>query len=125
MRHFIRRHHISFLHAWDGIKWALTTQPNFKVHTALAAVALFLGFFLDISYVEMTILVLTIVFGLGVEMVNTSIEAMTDLITAEWKTQAKIAKDVSAGMMLVTAFGTILVGGLIFLPRIWQLIFSY
>ena len=119
MRHFIRRHHISFQHAWDGIKWAFTTQPNFKVHIILAVLALALGYLLDISYSELTILVLTIVFGLGVEMLNTSIEAMTDLITTEWKTQAKVAKDVAAGMMLLTAFGTVLVACLIFLPKIF------
>ena len=67
----------------------------------------------------MTILILTIVFGLGVEMVNTSIEAMTDLITTDWKEDAKIAKDVSAGMMLMTAIGTVVVALFIFYPRIF------
>ncbi|MBI4066818.1 diacylglycerol kinase family protein, partial [Candidatus Gottesmanbacteria bacterium] len=52
------------------------------------------------------------------EMINTSIEAMTDLITSEWRQQAKIAKDVSAGMMLLTAIGAILVALFIFLPKI-------
>lgn len=70
----------------------------------------------------MTILVLTIVFGLGIEMVNTSIEAMTDLITREWHKEAKIAKDVSAGMMLLAATGAVCVALLIFLPRFWNLL---
>lgn len=60
--------------------------------------------------------------GLGVEMVNTSIEAMTDLITKDYKIEAKIAKDVSAAMMLVAAFGAVIVAGLIFLPKILLLI---
>lgn len=117
----IRQHHISFKNAFNGIIWAFTTQPNFRVHFFLATVAILAGIFLKISYVEMTILVLTIVFGLGVEMVNTSIESMTDLITMEYRKEAKIAKDVAAGMMLIVAVGAVIVACLIFLPRLISL----
>lgn len=120
----IRRHHISFKNAFSGLKWAFTTQPNFRVHVTLAILALWVGFWLQVSFVEMTILVLTIVFGLGVEMVNTAIETMTDLITTEYKQQAKIAKDVAAGMMLLVAIGTAVVACLIFIPRLIVLIYS-
>ena len=51
--------------------------------------------------------------------INTSIEAMTDLITREWRQEAKIAKDVSAGMMLLVATGAVLVASVIFIPRIF------
>ena len=118
----IRHHHISFKHAWDGLLWAFTTQPNFKVHISLSLFALTMGFLFQITYVEMTILVFTIVFGLGIEMVNTSIETLTDLVTAEYKKPAKIAKDVAAGMMLLTAFGVTIVAALIFIPRIFMLL---
>ncbi len=119
----LRRHHISFKNALNGIIWAFTTQPNFRVHMILTILALIFGFWLKVSYVEMTILTLTIVFGLGCEMINTSIEAMTDLITTEYKLQAKIAKDVSAGMMLLVSIGTVIVACLIFIPRIWLILF--
>ncbi len=114
----IRRHHISFKNAISGVIWAFSTQPNFKIHITLSVLVLFLGVIFKITYVEMTILVLTITLGLGVEMVNTSIESMTDLITTEYSKEAKIAKDVAAGMMLVAAVGAVLVACLIFLPRI-------
>ena len=117
----LRKHHISFKHAFDGIIWAFRTQPNFRVHFALSLAAILFGIFLKVTYIEMTILVLTIVFGLGVEMVNTSIEAMTDLITTQHQQTAKIAKDVAAGMMLVVAIGAVTVACLIFLPRIISL----
>lgn len=120
----IRRHHISFKNAFSGLKWAFTTQPNFRVHVTLAILALWVGLWLQVSFVEMTILVLTIVFGLGVEMVNTTIESMTDLITTEYRQQAKIAKDVAAGMMLLVAIGTAVVACLIFIPRLIVLIYS-
>lgn len=118
----LRKHHISFKNAINGIIWAFTTQPNFKIHFTLALLALVAGLVLQITFIEMTILVLTIVFGLGVEMVNTSIESMTDLITTEYKEEAKIAKDVAAGMMLVAAVGAVIVACLIFLPRLISLI---
>lgn len=114
----LRRHHISFKNAISGVLWAFSTQPNFKIHFTLSAVALILAVLFKITYVEMTILVLTIVFGLGVEMVNTAIESMTDLITTQYRMEAKIAKDVAAGMMLITAIGAVLVACLIFLPKI-------
>ncbi len=114
----LRLHHISFKNAFAGLKWAFTTQPNFKIHFSLALLAIFAGLFLHISYIEMSILILAIIFGLGVEMVNTTIEAMTDLITKEWRQEAKIAKDVSAGMMLLAAIGTFILALLILLPKL-------
>lgn len=114
----IRKHKISFKNAFNGLFWAFSTQPNFKIHFILALLAVLAGFYFKISFLEMTILILTIVFGFAVEMVNTSIEAMTDLITMRWSKQAKIAKDVAAGMMLITAIGAVIVAILILGPYI-------
>lgn len=114
----IRRHHISFKHAFDGIIWAFKTQPNFQVHLTLSFMAIIGGIYFQITAVEMTIIVLTIIFGLGIEMVNTSIESMTDLIKKEYSLEAKIAKDVAAGMMLLTAIGALIVAGIIFIPKL-------
>lgn len=118
----IRSHHISFKNAFSGLKWAFVTQPNFRVHLFITSSVLTAGILFQITSIEMTILILTIVIGLTCEMINTSIEAMTDLITREWKKEAKIAKDVAAGMMLLSVFGATLVANLIFLPRIFDLI---
>lgn len=118
----IRKHHISFKNAFSGLIWAFTTQPNFRVHLVLSVSALIMGVLLKISYIEMTIIILTIFFGLGIEMINTSIESMTDLITTEYRESAKIAKDVAAGMMLLTAIGATVIASLIFLPRIISLL---
>lgn len=118
----IRQHHISFKNAIAGLQWAFNTQPNFRVHLTLTIAVLIAGIIFQISSIEMIILILTVVIGLACEMINTSIEAMTDLITSQWKRQAKIAKDVAAGMMLLAAFGATLVANLIFLPRIFDII---
>jgi len=120
----VKKHKVSFKNAFDGLFWAFSTQPNFKIHFVLAFLAILAGFYFRISFLEMTILVLTIVFGLAVEMVNTSIEAMTDLITIRWSKQAKVAKDVAAGMMLLTAIGAVLVAVLILGPHILKLLIT-
>jgi diacylglycerol kinase (ATP) len=119
---FLRKHHVSFKHALDGIYYAITSQPNFRVHITLSLTAVLLGIVLKISRVEAAVIAMTIMFGLGVEMLNTAVESMTDLITSQWHQKAKTAKDVSAGMMLLTAVGAVIVAAFIFLPRIWILI---
>jgi len=125
MREFIRGHTISFKNAFAGIVWAVRTQPNFRVHLVLSLLALVLGSILAISYIEMAIIIFTIVLGLTCEMINTSIEAMTDLITTEHRENAKIAKDVAAGMMLTTALGAVGVALFIFVPHLFNLAGGY
>jgi diacylglycerol kinase (ATP) len=121
--HLLRRHHISFKNALNGIIWALKTQANFRVHLALSAIVIIGGFLLHAASWEMTVLVLTIVLGLTCEMINTSIEAMTDLITMEYRESAKIAKDVAAGMVLVMASGATGIALIIFLPKLVGIFF--
>lgn len=113
-----RTHKDSFKDAFAGLRWILVTQPNFRIHLILSLLALTLGFVLHISSVEMAIIVFTIILGLTAEMINTSLEAMTDLITKEYREDAKISKDVAAGMMLFTAIGAVLVALCIFVPYI-------
>jgi len=125
MREVIRRHTISFKNAFAGIFWAVRTQPNFRVHLGLSLFALVLGSILNITYIEMTIIIFTIILGLTCEMINTAIEAMTDLITSEHHENAKIAKDVSAGMMLTSAVGAVGVAIFIFVPHLLNLTGPY
>ena len=116
----LRKHHISFKNAFAGLLWAVRTQPNFRVHLACSALAISLGLYLRILPIEMTIIIFTILLGLTVEMLNTAVEAMTDLITHEWRQEAKIAKDVAAGSMLLVATGAVAVACFIFIPYLHQ-----
>ena len=118
MGELIRQHHISFKNAFAGLKWALTTQPNFRIHFFLAGVAVAIGWYVGLTHLEWIVLVFTIFWGMAAEMMNTSLETMTDLITKEWKKEAKIAKDVAAGMMLTVATGSIVVAVLLLLPKL-------
>jgi diacylglycerol kinase (ATP) len=74
MRAFIHHHSVSFQHAFEGLFWALRTQPNFKIHFFLSFTALIAGVLFGISRVEMLIIIFTILLGLMGEMVNTTID---------------------------------------------------
>lgn len=114
----MKRHHISVMHALDGVVTALKTQPNFRVHIIFSSIALFLSWFLEISSVEWAIVVCVIVVGLAIELINTSIEFTVDLITQERHTLAKYAKDTAAAAMLMYACGAVVIGIMIFLPKV-------
>lgn len=114
----MRIHKISFQHAWDGVWHAWKSQPNFRVHLTLAILAVILAILLKLNYWEWMILTMTITLGLVIEMINTAIESVVDLVSTEWRMSAKSAKDVSAGAMLIYAIGSILVGAILFIPKI-------
>lgn len=120
----LRQHHISFKNAFAGLLWSLRTQPNFRIHLTCSLIVLSLGYYFHITNVEMAIILFTILLGLSGEMINTALESMTDLITHEWRTEAKIAKDVAAGMMLLIAFGAIGIALFIFTPYILAIVYS-
>jgi len=118
MQNPFRIHRISFKHAFDGFVYSVRTQPNFRFHLLATFVVALLGIYFSISIIEWLILVFTINTVLAAEMVNTSIEAMVDLITLEHRADAKVAKDVASAMVLVSATLSIIVGLIIFLPKI-------
>ena len=117
--HMLRRHTISFYHAFSGLFYALSTQPNFLVHIIFSCLAVIAGVLLSISRLEWLIIVSTITFGLIIELVNTAIESAVDLITDHYHLDAKIAKDVAASAMLVYAMGAVIIASIIFIPKLW------
>jgi diacylglycerol kinase len=117
-----RIHRISFRHAFDGFLYAIRTQPNFRFDLLATVCVILLGIYFSVSSIEWLVLVFTINTVLVAEMLNTSIEAVVDLITLERRTDAKVAKDVSAGMVLISAFLSVIVALIIFLPKILTVI---
>ena len=121
MQNPFRVHRVSFKHAFAGFMYAISTQPNFRFHLLATIVVILLGIFFTISPVEWLILIFTINTVLVAEMVNTSIESIVDLITLERRADAKVAKDVSAAMVLVSATLAVVIALFIFLPKISNL----
>ncbi|MBU2632628.1 diacylglycerol kinase family protein [Patescibacteria group bacterium] len=106
----------SFKYAYAGILHALKYNPNLQIHFLVGAVVILLSLFLQVNPFEIGILGVMILLVISAEMINTSLEEMTDLITTEHRKEAKTAKDVAAGMVLVVALGSVIVGSLILVP---------
>lgn len=114
-----RPHTISFKHAWNGVKFAFRTQPNFRFHVFAFSSALAAGFIFEISYLEFLsiILISSIVFSM--EMLNTALEALGDEVAkGRFLDLIKVAKDVSAGGVLVSAIAAIILAVVIFVPKL-------
>ena len=108
--------------AFDGLFYVLRTQPNVKVYGVITLAVILAGGLFGISRIEWIILAITIGFVWSAEAFNTAVETLVDLVSPEENVNAKIVKDSSAGAVLISAIISILVGLLIFGPRIWALI---
>lgn len=113
----------SFKHALEGVIHAFKYNRNIRIHAITALIVVLLSLYLQVSLLEMSILGVMILLVISSEMINTAIEEMVNLITNEHRREAKIAKDVAAGMVLVTSIGSVIVGILIFVPHIPKLFF--
>lgn len=112
------RHTISFKYAFTGIWTALTTQLNLRIHFVIGSAVLLGAVYFRLNLTEILILILTIAIVIVTEMVNTSIEFLADGVTREHQEYIKHAKDVSAGAVLLSAIFAIIIGAIIFLPKI-------
>ncbi len=108
----------SFNYAFEGIVWVLKTQRNMRIHFLLATGVLIGAFAYDVSKLELIALVLAIAFVLVTELFNTAIESVTDLATSSFHPLAKLAKDVSAGAVLVASATAVVVGYLVLSDRL-------
>lgn len=110
----------SFGYALQGFLHALRNNRNLRIHLVAALAVIILSIFFRINKYEMSILGVVILLVISSEMINTAIEEMVNLITQEHRREAKIAKDVAAGMVLVAAAGAVIIGFLIFIPYILE-----
>ncbi|EKD87118.1 MAG: hypothetical protein ACD_37C00032G0002 [uncultured bacterium] len=108
----------AFGFAISGIKTAIMLNRNFKIHLIFAVLVIISCFVLGLTNSEIAIIIMVISLVLGVEMINTAIEEVVDLVTKDYREEAKYAKDVSAGMVLIVAIGSFVVGLYIFLPHV-------
>ncbi|MCA9371334.1 diacylglycerol kinase family protein [Candidatus Woesebacteria bacterium] len=115
----IRKHTISVQHALEGLLWAFSSQPNYRIHFSLSALSLVGGVLLHISYTEWLIVIVTIMGGLVLETINTALEKCGDAISEEYNIHIKRAKDCAAGAMFMYAIGAIVLASIIFLPKMF------
>ena len=105
----------SFNYAIQGVIYVLRTQRNMKVHFLIGIMVIILATVLSVPRTELMVLFLTIGGVITAELVNTAVEEVVNLVTQEYHPLAKIAKNVSAGAVLVSALTSVCIGYLVFI----------
>ncbi len=108
----------SFKYAFRGLRDALRVETNLRIHLLVAVTAVVLAGYLRFNFFEWIILTLTISFVFSLELINTTLETLTDIVSPEIKEKARIAKDVSAASVMIAALTAIIIGALLYLPKI-------
>lgn len=108
----------SFKYAINGLCSSFKTERNMKIHVIVMILVIILGILFKINRQEWITCIICFSLVIGGELFNTAIETVVDIIMPEKNDKAKLAKDISAGAVLVLAIGAAIVGLLIFIPKI-------
>ncbi|MBA4535868.1 diacylglycerol kinase family protein [Bacillus aquiflavi] len=111
----------SFSYAFQGVKYVITTEKNMKIHLFVTVIVVILGMVLSLSPIEWLFILFAIGGVLSLEMINTAIERTIDLVTKDYHLLAKRAKDVAAGAVLIYAILAVIVGMIIFGPKLYHI----
>lgn len=114
----------SFNYAIEGILYSVRTQRNMRIHMIATLLVLTACFMYDISKIELLIITITITMVIAAELINTAIESAIDVTTNYYHPLAKVAKNTSAGAVLVTAINAVLVGYIIFWEKLSEVSFT-
>ena len=120
MANEIKRLIKSFGHALKGLKLLFLSQRNAIIHLCLIGLAVILGVLLKISFTEWAIIVLSSGMVIAAESFNTALEKLSDTIHPERNEGIGSAKDIAAGSVLITAIAALVVGIIIFLPKLYS-----
>ncbi len=112
----------SFGYAINGLKYVIRTQHNFAIHSVLAIIAIILGLVLNISSLEWVAITIVIGLVISAEIFNTSVEEIVNLVSPSKNSKAGIIKDLAAGAVFVISITALIVGIIIFLPKIINLL---
>jgi undecaprenol kinase/diacylglycerol kinase (ATP) len=109
---------ISVKSAFGGISYCATHERNMKIHIGAGLTVGFLSWWLALDKYEILILLVTVEGVLVAEMINTVVETLVNMISPEFHPLAKIAKDVAAGAVLITAIFSLVVGYMLFFSKL-------
>ena len=112
----------SFSYAFSGIRLALKNEPNIRVHFVVAILVAVVAYFLKFTRLEWIVLAFTVAFVLILELINTTLEEIVDMVSPGVRQRARVAKDVSAAAVLISALLSVVIGGFLFLPKILPLL---
>ncbi len=109
----------SFKYAIQGILSSFKTERNMKIHVFIMILVISAGIILKINKYEWIVCILCFAIVIGGELFNTAIETVVDIVMPYKNEKAKLAKDVSAGAVLILAMGAVICGLIIFVPKIF------
>lgn len=118
----IKKLYRSFGYALDGLKIAIRLDQNVRFHLITGILVLATAIWLKASKLDLMFVIFAIFFVIITEMMNTAVEEMTNLILKEHSLEAKIAKDVAAGAVLLSAIFAVIVGVMVLIPRLLELV---
>jgi diacylglycerol kinase len=104
--------------AFEGIVYCVKTERNMKIHVLAAVLVGILAWRFSLNQQELLVLLLTVVIVLVTEMINTAMEAVVDLASPEVHPLAKLAKNISAGAVLLTALASLVVAYILFFSKL-------
>ena len=110
----------SFMYAIEGLIYGIKNERNIKIHLSIMLSVIVMGFLFNINLIEWSICL--ILFGLVLEYVNTAIESVVDICSPKRHELAKRSKDLAAASVVIVAFISVVVGMIIFLPKILELV---
>ncbi len=108
-------------YGFNGILYTLKHERNMVIHFLIMILVIIAGIVFKITFVEWGVCFVLFALVLSLELMNTALENVVDLVTDEKKPKAKVAKDASAGAVLVAAIFAVIIGISIFLPRLLEL----
>ena len=108
----------SFKYAIEGIISSFKSEKNMKIHVMMVLLVTLSGFLLKISKYEWFICIILFGLVISAELFNTAIETVVDMVCPNKNEKAKLAKDVSAGAVLIVAISAAIIGCIIFIPKI-------
>lgn len=115
----LRQRVASFGHAFRGVGAALRSELHLRFHALATAAVAGLGFYYHLARLEWALVALAVAGVWTAELVNTALEALTDLASPNYHPLAGKAKDVAAGAVLLAALGALAVGALVFGPHVF------
>lgn len=106
----------SFTHALSGFAFAFRNEPNFRIELFCGIMAIAAGVIFGVGEIKLLVIILMVVIVLVLELLNTAIEKMTDIVKPRLHEQVKIIKDIAAATVLCASIGSVFIGLGIFVP---------
>lgn len=117
-----KKHGIGLKYAINGINEAFRRERNFRIHLFIACLVIICGFLFRLALLEWIIIILLIQFVLMTELINSIVERIIDYVKPDYHLQAKIIKDISAAVVLIAAITSVVIGAMIFIPKLMTLL---